>query len=93
VVTLNVVEPLGNDMDVYMNTTLHDHVVGRVEATAGLQMDTQTTVYVDARRLHFFEPGETGMNLTLSGQTQSAVSVPTGAGAGALPVESAHAMA
>jgi multiple sugar transport system ATP-binding protein len=78
-VKLNVVEPLGNDMDLYMNTTLHDHVVGRVEATAGLQMDKQTTVYVDARRLHFFEPGETGMNLTLSGETS--------------PVESAHAMA
>jgi multiple sugar transport system ATP-binding protein len=78
-VKLNVVEPLGNDMDVYMKTTLHDHVVGRVEATAGLQMDEQTTVYVDARRLHFFEPGETGMNLTLSGETSS--------------VELAHAMA
>jgi hypothetical protein len=63
----------------YMNTTLHEHVVGRVEATAGLQMDMQTTVYVDARRLHFFEPGETGMNLTLAGE--------------ASPVESAHAMA
>jgi multiple sugar transport system ATP-binding protein len=78
-VTLNVVEPLGNDMDVYMKTPLHDHVVGRVEATAGLQMDSQATVYVDARRLHFFEPGETGMNLTLAGE--------------ASPVESAHAMA
>jgi multiple sugar transport system ATP-binding protein len=78
-VTLNVIEPLGNDMDVYMKTPLHDHVVGRVEATAGLQMDTQATVYVDARRLHFFEPGETGVNLTLSGE--------------ALPAESAHAMA
>ena len=31
-VKLNVVEPLGNDMDVYMSTALHDHVVGRIEA-------------------------------------------------------------
>src|SRR5688500_6013415 len=29
-VKLNVVEPLGNDMDVYMSTALTDHVVGRV---------------------------------------------------------------
>jgi multiple sugar transport system ATP-binding protein len=78
-VKFNVVEPLGNDMDIYMSTTLHDHLVGRVEATAGLQMDKQATVYVDARRLHFFEPGETGMNLTLSGEASS--------------VDSAHAMA
>jgi multiple sugar transport system ATP-binding protein len=65
-VRLNVIEPLGNDMDVYMSTKLHDHVVGRVEATQGVQMDTAATVYVDARKIHFFEPGETGMNLSLS---------------------------
>ena len=64
--SLNVIEPLGNDMDVYMNTPLHDHVVGRVEAQPGLQMDTQATVYVDLRKVHFFEPGVTGMNLSLA---------------------------
>ena len=63
-VRLDVIEPLGNDMDVYMSTSLRDRVVGRVEATAGLQMGSQTTVYVDASRVHLFEPGETGMNLT-----------------------------
>ena len=61
---MDVVEPLGNDMDVYMSTALRDQVVGRVEASAGLQMGSQVTVYVDAGRVHFFEPGETGMNLT-----------------------------
>ncbi len=64
-VTLNVVEPLGNDMDVYMSTKLNDHVVGRVEATSGLEMGA-ATVYVDAVKVHFFEPGATGMNLSLS---------------------------
>ena len=33
---VNVIEPLGNDMDVYMSTNLHDQVVGRVEAQPGL---------------------------------------------------------
>jgi len=65
-VQLNVIEPLGNDMDVYMSTSLHDHVVGRVEAQTGLQMNTQATVYVDLRKVHFFEPGVTGMNLSLT---------------------------
>jgi hypothetical protein len=64
-VTLNVVEPLGNDMDVYMSTKLNDHVVGRVEATSGLEMGA-TTVYVAAAKVHFFEPGATGMNLSLA---------------------------
>jgi multiple sugar transport system ATP-binding protein len=80
-VHLNVVEPLGNDMDVYMNTKLHDHVVGRVEATQGLTMDSSATVYVDTRKVHFFEPGETGMNLSQD------------RGAAPAANESAHALA
>ena len=36
-VRLNVIEPLGNDMDVYMSTSVHEHVVGRLEAQTGLQ--------------------------------------------------------
>jgi ABC-type sugar transport system ATPase subunit len=64
-VKLNVIEPLGNNMDVYMSTELHDHVVGRMEAQDGLQMQTTVTVYADVRKAHFFEPGVTGMNLSL----------------------------
>jgi multiple sugar transport system ATP-binding protein len=63
-VKLRVTEPLGKEMDVYMSTKLHEHVVGRVEAQGGLQMDSQQTVYVDLRKVHFFEPGVTGKNLT-----------------------------
>ncbi|HWE94342.1 MAG TPA: ATP-binding cassette domain-containing protein [Tepidisphaeraceae bacterium] len=63
VVKVNVIEPLGNDMDVYASTTLHDHVVARVEAHAGLQIDARVTLYADVRKIHFFAPGVTGMNL------------------------------
>jgi ABC-type sugar transport system ATPase subunit len=70
---LNVVEPLGNDMDIYMATTLNDHVVGRVEAQQDLQLNTQITVYVDLRKVHFFEPGVTGMNLSLVQESAHAV--------------------
>jgi len=65
-VKLNVVEPLGNDMDVYMSTALHDHVVGRIEAEPGLVMGSAATVYADVRKAHFFEPGVTGLNLSLA---------------------------
>jgi hypothetical protein len=64
-VKLNVIEPLGSDMDVYMSTALHDYVVGRLEAQDGLRAGTDTTVYVDVRKAHLFEPGATGMNLSL----------------------------
>ena len=66
---LNVIEPLGNEMDVYLRTNLTDPVVGRVEATAelaGLRGEERATLFVDLRKIHFFEPGETGMNLSLS---------------------------
>jgi multiple sugar transport system ATP-binding protein len=62
-VHLNVIEPLGNEMDIYMNSALQQNIVGRVEAQTGLQIDKQITVYVDLRKVHFFEPGETGKNL------------------------------
>jgi multiple sugar transport system ATP-binding protein len=62
-VKVNVIEPLGNDMDVYASTSLHDHVVARVEAHAGLQIDARAALYADARKIHFFAPGVTGMNL------------------------------
>ena len=74
-VQLNVVEPLGNDMDIYMDTTLHKHVVARVEAAldSGLQMNMTATVFVDLRKVHFFEPGATGMNLSLAKEPAHAV--------------------
>jgi ABC-type sugar transport system ATPase subunit len=70
---LNVIEPLGNDMDVYMDTTLHDHVVARLEAQSGLQVGSQVRLYVDLRKIHFFEPGETGMNLSLLNEPAHAI--------------------
>jgi len=70
---VNVIEPLGNDMDVYMNSTLHDHVVGRIEAQSNLRTGEQVTVFVAMDRAHFFEPGETGMNLSLSREPAHAV--------------------
>lgn len=72
-VKLNVIEPLGNDMDLYMETPLHDHVVARVEAHGGLQVGSQVPVYVDLGKIHFFEPGETGMNLSLVNEPAHAI--------------------
>ena len=66
-------EPLGNDMDVYMSTALQDHVVGRMEAEQGLGMGTAATVFADVRKAHFFEPGVTGMNLSLKNERAVAV--------------------
>jgi multiple sugar transport system ATP-binding protein len=63
--TVNVVEPLGGDMDVYLATGLHDSVVGRMKAEAGLSAGARTSLFVESSRAQFFEPGEAGMNLSL----------------------------
>jgi len=76
-VVLNVVEPLGNDMDIYMSSKLNDHIVARLEAgsaqKAGLQAESRATVFVDPRKVHLFEPGETGMNLSRTSESAHAI--------------------
>jgi multiple sugar transport system ATP-binding protein len=62
---LNVTEPLGSDMDVYLSTRHHPHVVARVSARAGLQTGQNALLTVDLDKAHVFEPEEAGANLTL----------------------------
>lgn len=70
---VNVIEPLGNDMDLYLSTPHHPHVISRVEAQPGVSPGTQISLYVDLPKVHFFEPGVTGMNLSLSHEPSHAV--------------------
>jgi len=72
-VRVNVIEPLGNAMDVYASTGLHDNVVARVEAAEGLQIDAGIPLYADLRKIHFFAPGETGKNLSLTSEPSHAL--------------------
>jgi len=53
---VNVVEPLGDRMDVYLSTEQHPHVVARVEADSTTEPDTSMTVDLNTERVHFFEP-------------------------------------
>ncbi|HEX8323300.1 MAG TPA: sn-glycerol-3-phosphate ABC transporter ATP-binding protein UgpC [Tepidisphaeraceae bacterium] len=70
---VNVIEPLGNDMDLFLKTTLHPHVVARVESQTGITPGTRVKMYVDLRKVHFFEPGVTGANLSLTTEQAHAV--------------------
>ena len=70
---VNVLEPLGNDMDVYVSSGGHPNVVARLDAQVGLEVDTQVTLYADLRKIHFFEAGESGMNLSLTSESAHAV--------------------
>ena len=64
--TMNVIEPLGNDMDVYLSTKHHPHVVARVPARMGMQMGQTQAVSIDLAKAHLFEPGDAGANISLA---------------------------
>ena len=68
-VNIGVVEPLGSTMDVYTQTSENQRLVARLKAEP-LDEDTSAKMYLDMHKVHVFEPGTYGANLTLkSGAT------------------------
>ena len=63
-VTVQVVEPLGEKMDLYMTTPKHPHIVARVDAVRGLAADAAVTLHLDMEKVHVFAPGDLGENYT-----------------------------
>jgi len=61
---IEVVEPLGDKMDVYMAMKAHPHIVCRVDSHAGLKEGQEVTLAIDIQQVHVFEPGEKGINVT-----------------------------
>jgi len=66
-VTVNVVEILGDKMDVHMTVQDDIRLVARVDAHAGLKEQQQAQMYLDVEKVHVFEPGDAGVNLCLGG--------------------------
>ena len=66
-VTISVLEPLGDKMDIYVQTRTHDHIVCRVEADRSLKDGMELPMYLAMDQVHVFEPGEEGANLSLNG--------------------------
>jgi len=62
--SVNVVEPLGGAMDVYLTTSQDKQLVARVKAEL-LAIETKIKMYLDMEKVHLFEEGEYGLNLTI----------------------------
>ena len=62
---INVIEPLGEKMDLFVRTDKHPHIVARVDASRDLSADQQLLLHLDVDKVHVFEPGEAGRNLSL----------------------------
>ncbi len=69
---VDVVEPLGDVMDVYLYTSEHERVIARLKAQP-LAEGGKVSLHVDMTRTHLFEPGEHGRNLTASQAADAAV--------------------
>jgi multiple sugar transport system ATP-binding protein len=71
-VTVRVIEPLGQKMDVYTATPKHGHIVSRINAHSEIRVDSEVDMYVDMENIHFFRTGETGTNITLEAYKEPA---------------------
>jgi multiple sugar transport system ATP-binding protein len=65
-VQVEVIEPLGDKMDIYLKTEKNPHIVARIDSQNGsVQEGSEIMMYIDMNRVHVFEPGENGRNVTL----------------------------
>ncbi len=63
-VQVNVIEPLGEKMDLYTSTNKHGHIVARVDAVSDLKTGGTIQMHLDMDRVHVFDPAQDGANLT-----------------------------
>ena len=63
--TVNVVEPLGDRMDVYLTTDTGHSFIANINPHIKLNAGDSITVYLDANWVFIFQPGDTGKNVVL----------------------------
>lgn len=61
--TVNVIEPLGDRMDVYLTSASGHKFIANIDPHVKLEPEEPVQMYLDINRLHFFEHGETGLNI------------------------------
>jgi ABC-type sugar transport system ATPase subunit len=65
-VSVGVVEPLGEKMDLYVSTPKHPHIVARVPASRDLAAGADIGLRINMDKVHLFEPGDEGKNISLA---------------------------
>ncbi|HUU82599.1 MAG TPA: sn-glycerol-3-phosphate ABC transporter ATP-binding protein UgpC [Phycisphaerae bacterium] len=62
-----VVEPLGSEKDVHLQTADGGGAVARVPSHVAVVEGNDVDVFLDSSRVHVFAPGEAGLNIGLNG--------------------------
>ena len=65
VATVNVIEPLGDHIDVYLTTKDDAQFIATIDPHIRMQIEEKLTMYVDINKVHIFEPGDMGKNIFL----------------------------
>ncbi len=60
-----LIEPLGVRMDVYLQCSASEKFIANIDPHVKLSVDLSLPIYLDVKKIHIFEPGETGANVTL----------------------------
>ena len=63
--TVNFIEPVGNRTDIYLTHPTGQKFIAGIDPHTKLQASDAVKMYIDPERIHIFEPGETGRNMTL----------------------------
>ena len=63
--TVNVIEPLGDRKDVYLTDNAGQKFIANIDPHIDIKIDEKINVYIDVNKIHIFEPGDTGLNISL----------------------------
>jgi multiple sugar transport system ATP-binding protein len=63
---VNVVEPIGIRTDVYLTHTSGQKFIAGIDPHTRLEINDKVKLHFDLDKIHIFEPGRTGRNVTLS---------------------------
>jgi multiple sugar transport system ATP-binding protein len=63
---VNVIEPVGNRTDVYLTHLSGQNFITAVDPYTILSANDTLKMYIDTDKIHIFEPGQAGRNVTLS---------------------------
>jgi len=67
--TVNIVEPIGIRTDIYLTNDAGKKFVAGIEPYTKLKENDAVKMYMDLEKIHIFEPGENGKNITISDST------------------------
>jgi multiple sugar transport system ATP-binding protein len=69
--TVTLIQPLGDKMDVHLKTASHPQIVAQLDSESPVAIGERVTIHFDPNRIHFFEPGENGKNLAMRTESNS----------------------